>query len=88
MIFVITNNFPVGSQIAEGWEQKYHYPMDDSKDLISVSQFLAVQYDRLFPKEEIVKLLKNFALPNFRASDEPHGVFADLPFSVYITTNL
>ena len=26
-------------------------------------------------------------LPDFNSADEPHGLLADLPFSIYLTTN-
>ena len=78
---------PLGSEIAQKWAKKYDYPLNDSANLVRVAQFLAVQYDPLFPKEEIVQIFKNLTPPDFTAPDEPHGVLASLPLPVYMTTN-
>jgi hypothetical protein len=82
---------PIGSQIANEWAKKYEYPMEDSYDLIRVAQFVAVTEDAMTPKEEICKkineLLKEVTPKYFEIPDELHGVLADLPLPVYITTN-
>jgi hypothetical protein len=46
-----------------------------------------VEYDSQFPKEEIINLIKAAEHPDFKASGEPHGVLADLPLPIYLTTN-
>jgi hypothetical protein len=79
---------PLGSRIAQEWAQKHGYPLSDCDDLARVAQFLAVQYDAMFPKEEILEQwFKDVAPPDFGQPDEPHGVLADLPLPVYMTTN-
>ena len=78
---------PLGSDVAREWAKKYKYPMADCDDLVRVAQFLAIQSDPMFPKEEILKCLKCISPPNFNAPDEPHGVLAELPLPIYITTN-
>jgi len=78
---------PLGGEIAREWAERFHYPMADNADLVRVSQFLAVQYDLTFPKELVLERLGNGSPPNFRAADEPHGVLADLPLPIYLTTN-
>jgi hypothetical protein len=79
---------PLGSKIAQEWAQKHQYPLEDSSDLARVAQFLAVQYDPMFPKEEILEeWFKNVTSPDFTEPDEPHRVLADLPLPVYMTTN-
>ena len=82
---------PIGSQIANEWAKKYDYPMEDSYDLIRVAQFVGVTEDAMTPKEEICKKikerLKEVAPKYFEIPDELHGVLADLPLPVYITTN-
>src|SRR5947209_3470846 len=78
---------PLGSEISEEWAQKYSYPLEDSTNLIRVAQFLAVNKDPMFPKEEILERFKNAAPPDFTSPDEPHGVLAGLPLPVYMTTN-
>ena len=82
---------PIGSQIANEWAKKYDYPMEGPYDLIHVAQFVAVTKDALTPKEEmcdkIKEQLKEVPPKYFEIPDEPHGVLADLPLPVYITTN-
>lgn len=78
---------PLGSTIATEWAQEYNYPGDNPKNLIEVAQFLAVQFDPLMPKEKILKQLRHLAPPDFDAFDEPHGLLADLPLPIYLTTN-
>jgi hypothetical protein len=78
---------PLGSQIAHEWAQTYRYPLEDSQNLARVAQYLAVEYDPLFPKEEFVKLIKGASPPDFRERDEPHALLAELPLPMYMTTN-
>ena len=78
---------PLGGDIAQQWAQEYQYPLDDHKDLARVAQYLAVQHDPMFPKEEIIKHFKGVTPPDFTEPDEPHGVLASLPLPVYLTTN-
>jgi len=88
---VSAGQIPVGSQIAIEWAKKYDYPMEDSYDLIRVAQYVAVTEDAMTPKEEMCKKikeqLKKVTTKYFEIPDEPHGVLADLPLPVYITTN-
>jgi len=77
--------------IANEWAKKYDYPMEDSYDLAQVAQFLAVtEEDKMFPKDKICdkinELLKEVPPKYFETPDEIHGVLADLPLPVYITT--
>ena len=79
---------PLGSEIAVKWAETYKYPLKDASDLVRVSQFLSVMYDPMYPKEQIIKdLFKSCTPPNFMEKDEPHGVLADLPIPIYLTTN-
>jgi SIR2-like domain len=79
---------PLGAEIATRWTAKYHYPLDDTDDLGRVAQFLGVhQDDAMFPKEQLCSELAGSAPPDFGRQGEPHGVLADLPLPVYITTN-
>jgi hypothetical protein len=79
---------PLGSEIAEKWAAEYDYPLADSDDLARVAQFLAVRYDPMFPKEVLIeKVFQEVQPPDFSKPDEPHGILADLPLPVYITTN-
>ena len=78
---------PLGSEIAQRWAESFGYPLASSRDLPKVAQFLAINRDPLFPHEELIKLIKSAAPPKFNESDEPHGLLAELPLSVYMTTN-
>jgi hypothetical protein len=80
---------PLGSEIAQEWAQKHCYPLKDPGDLVRVAQFLAVERgDPMFPKEEILdQFFTGIAPPDFTEPDEPHGVLADLPLPIYMTTN-
>lgn len=78
---------PLGSDIAQKWAQEHEYPLEDCSDLARVAQFLAVEYDPMFPKEEILRRFENCKPPDFTAPDEPHCVLADLPLPIYMTTN-
>ena len=78
---------PLGSSIAAAWAQECEYPGDNPKNLVEVAQYLAEIEDPLYPKKKILKEFDGVAPPDFNAPDEPHGVLADLPFPVYLTTN-
>lgn len=80
--------FPLGSDIAREWARESGYPLEDSRDLARVAQFLAVKAsDGMVPKEKIQKQLHKLPPPDFTSIDEPHRVLADLPFPIYMTTN-
>jgi hypothetical protein len=86
-----SEKIPVRSQIANEWAKKYDYPMEDSSDLARVAQYVAVtEEDEMLPRDEICnkikEMLKEVAQSYFDIPDEIHGVLADLPLPVYITT--
>jgi hypothetical protein len=65
---------------------------EDSDNLTRVAQFVAViEEDEFVPRDEICnkiyELSKEITPKYFEVPDEPHGVLADLPLPVYITTN-
>ncbi|MCL4297972.1 MAG: SIR2 family protein [Anaerolineae bacterium] len=78
--------FPPESEIALRWAQEYRYPLPDVGDLPRVAKFLAVTQDSMFPKEALLRQLSNVTPPPLTPPDEPHGVLANLPLPVYITT--
>ena len=73
--------------IAEKWAAEYEYPLSDTRDLARVSQFLAVKPDGMAPKETTGGCRSNAAQPAVHAGDELHGVLAQLPLPLYLTTN-
>jgi len=78
---------PLGSQIAEEWAKEYGYNFGNTSNLVEVAQFLAVEYDPLFPKDLILGRIAAAKPPDFTAPDEAHGLLAELPLPVYLTTN-
>jgi hypothetical protein len=79
---------PLGGAIADRWAREHGYPLRDSHDLARVAQFLAVRKDPMYPKEEILnQFIRGTNSPDFKEIDEPHGVLAELPIPVYMTTN-
>ena len=78
---------PLGADIATGWATDYGYPLEDRSNLISVSQFLALKQDRMFPKELIAKMFQNVKPPDYSSPSEPHAMLARLPLPIYVTTN-
>jgi hypothetical protein len=78
---------PLGADIARQWASEYEYPLEDSSNLISVAQFMALQRDRMFPKEQIVKMFRSYKTPDYSNESEPHRVLASLPLPIYATTN-
>jgi len=81
-------SLPLGATLAQQWAKDFGYPLEDTYDLIRVSQFVAVdQEDGMYPKEELAEQFKSVKLPDFNVPNDPHGFLADLPLPVYITTN-
>lgn len=79
---------PLGKDLAHELAEKYDYPFDGNNDLARVAQFIAVKSgDSMYPKEKIQEKLKGISPPDFNNPDEPHGLLAKLPLSIYITTN-
>ena len=77
---------PLGSEVAAQWSHDYDYPLDGSSDLARVAQYLAVEYDPMFPKEEFVRqFLSGVRLPDFDDPFEPHAFLAALPLRLYLT---
>ncbi|MDW5551007.1 SIR2 family protein [Methanosarcina sp.] len=79
------------SQLANEWAEEYDYPMEDSYDLARVAQFVAViEEDEMFPRDEIcnriTEMSEEVTPTYFETPDEIHGVLANLPLPVYITT--
>lgn len=78
---------PLAREIAQRWAHDYSYPLLDTSDLARVAQFIAVEVDDVRPKEDIAEICARAVPPDFSAADEVHGLLADLPLPVYITTN-
>lgn len=82
------NLLPTGSEIAAEWAQEHGYPMEDRSNLVRVAQYLAVQNDPMFPKEELLdKWFSNIPYQQLITPDIPHSILARLPLPIFITTN-
>lgn len=79
--------YPLGSDIATQWALECGYPMEDPRDLARVAQYIAVTEDYMEPKDKIQREFQKYPLPDFNAPDEPHGLLAELPLPIYMTTN-
>lgn len=82
-----SGTLPVGREIASEWATDNAYPLEDKNDLARVAQFLAIKFDPLWPKHQIIDRFKSVSPPNFTQPDEPHSILAELPLKVYMTTN-
>jgi hypothetical protein len=79
---------PLGSDIAQKWAKEYNYPDIECNDLVRIAQYLAINNDPMFPKDELVDLFEeNHKCPAFNSPYEPHNVLSELPLPVYMTTN-
>jgi hypothetical protein len=78
---------PLGETIAADWAHNYNYPGDNPRNLVEVAEYVATQCDYIVPKIDILDLVDHATPPDFNAADEPHGLLADLPLSIYLTTN-
>lgn len=78
---------PLASCIARKWAKDYEYPLSDDSNLARVAQFRAVTDDRVRPKEDMAECCLEAQTPDFDDPDEIHRTLAELPFSIYMTTN-
>lgn len=79
---------PLGSTIAKEWAKKYAYPLEDSDDLARVSQYVAIKYDDApFVKSGLASVFESVELPSQDDTTAPLAVLADLPLSIFMTTN-
>src|ERR1051325_6109902 len=76
---VCYGTLPLGGDVARQWAAEYGYPLEDTYDLMRVSQYLALHYDdAAFPKERILEMFAGKS-PDFTDPYEPHRVLANLP---------
>src|SRR5260221_2451074 len=78
---------PLGRDVAEQWSTEHGYPLADRADLPRVAQYLATNYDPMFPKERLAESFWKSAPPDFTSRDESPGVLSRLPLPIYMTTN-
>lgn len=80
-------HLPSKKAIATRWASEFGYPLPDNGDLARVAQYLSVEYDPYFPKEELQKQLETAQALDFEDPKQPHAILADLQLPIYITTN-
>jgi len=88
---------PLGKCLAKSLVQRYETtdpdkpkkcPLPDQTDLPKVTQWVAIDAgDSKMPKLLLADLIKERGAPDFSNPAEPHRVLAELPLSLYVTTN-
>ncbi len=78
---------PSSHELAAELAKKYDYPLPDNKDLLRVSEYIAMELDSIFPKTEIQEYIVAKGFPDFNSPNEPHMLLAELGLPLYITTN-
>src|SRR3954451_6243476 len=78
---------PLGGELAERWAKRDQYPFGDVRNLPRVAQYTAVTRGANLPRLRVKEEFTGKGPPNFDAPGEIHGVVAQLPLAVYITTN-
>jgi len=79
---------PLGCDIARELAVEHNYPLNDDYDLARVTQFVGVtRNNSMKPKFDICRRLRPIKSPDFTQPDEPHGVLAQMPLPIYLTTN-
>ena len=80
---------PLAAELSAQYADEHDYPFADRDDLARVTQYAAVKTrDRTFLKQQLVERhFQQLRLPDFRDPSEPHALLADLPLSLYLTTN-
>jgi len=76
---------PLGGDLAEEWAKDYKYPFPDTRNLVRVSQFVAIKAGPRTPRFKIKESFSKKIPPD--TPDEPHRVLAELRLPLYITTN-
>ncbi len=78
---------PSRSDIAKDWADKYGYPLDNPHRLSRVAQFLSMDVNFMFPRQELAEKFKVVNPSDLAKLNELHRILADLPLPIYITTN-
>jgi hypothetical protein len=79
---------PSRADLSVRWAERYKYPFADKSNLANVLDYAAVaSADSVYVKEMVTHDLIPARAPDFSDPDEPHGLLAEFPISVYLTTN-
>ena len=76
------------SEIAHELAKRYDYPMKEGdEDIARVTQYMSIT-DEMSVRNNVAMVYKNIDQhSDYLSAEEPHGVLARLPISLYITTN-
>ncbi|GGK87484.1 hypothetical protein Ppa06_52090 [Planomonospora parontospora subsp. parontospora] len=79
---------PTGTALSREMARRWGYPYGDDHDLPRVAQFGAIKYgDAVHVKRLVCDELDAADPPDFLHPLEPHGLLAEFPLPVYLTTN-
>ena len=79
---------PAARQIAIEWADEYRYPYPDRTNLATVAQFIADKTDdHFYPKRLMAQRLVSAQSRRQGGLDDPYDTLAQMPFTVYVTTN-
>lgn len=83
---------PRRSEIASEWSENFNIPNLNSahhlnsNDLSQIAQYLAIQYEPVFPKEEMAEKIETASFPDYDLENQPHAFLAGLKLPIYLTT--
>jgi hypothetical protein len=79
---------PSAAEMSSLWADRYNYPFPDHHDLAKVMQYISIyEGDPIFVKERICDDFLAKGSPAFAETTEPHGLLANFPIRIFITTN-
>lgn len=79
----------LGGEIAHEWAEQFKYPLDDSRDLPRIAQYVAIKRrDAIATKELLLEqFFEGVKPPDPTKGTDPHTILASLPLPLYVTTN-
>ncbi|MBO3749697.1 SIR2 family protein [Streptosporangiaceae bacterium NEAU-GS5] len=82
------SSIPLGAELSERLAKEWSYPFSDRHNLTRVAQYGVMrERDPTSVKEMIGEHIGGGVTPDFDDPLEPHGMLADFPLPVYLTTN-
>lgn len=83
-----SGTLPTAADLCEHFARRYDYPFEDASDLARVTQYALTEIrDPVDLKREVCQLLQADGPAPRADRTEPHRLLADLPLSVFLTTN-
>jgi hypothetical protein len=79
---------PTGGELSRAWASHYEYPFGEPNRLPEVMQYASIiEEDPVTVKQHVVRELTRYGEPDFTDPTEPHGLLAQYPIKVFLTTN-